>query len=84
MHPLYYDIFEQLNSKEKERINLADHTTKVIKQSLLGAQDSPLRAMTVTKNAETKADPRDARMLIQKDFSKSNFKNEDVSKMKVF
>ena len=43
-----------------------------------------MRAMTVTKNAETKADPRDARMLIQKDFSKSNFKNEDVSKMKVF
>ena len=31
MHPLYYDIFEQLNSKEKERINLADYTTKVIK-----------------------------------------------------
>jgi hypothetical protein len=40
--------------------------------------------MSVIKKAETRADPREARMIIQKDFSKSNFKNQDVSKMKVY
>jgi hypothetical protein len=82
IHPLYYDIFEEIDKKEKEKINLADYTTKVIKESLLGAQDNPLRTMSIVKNADTRADPREVRLLIQKDFSKSNFKN-DVSKMKV-
>lgn len=39
--------------------------------------------MSITKNADTRADPRDVRLIIQKDFSKSNFKNGDVSKMKM-
>lgn len=80
---MYYDIFVEINKKEKEKINLADYTTKVIKESLLGAQENPLRTMSITKNADTKADPRDVRLVIQKDFSKSNFKNGDVSKMKM-
>lgn len=40
--------------------------------------------MSVIKKQETKADPRETRMVIQKDFSKSNFKNSDVSKMKIY
>ena len=61
---------------------MADYTTRVIKESLLVAQDNPLRMMSVTKKPENRADPRETRMVIQKDFSKSNFKNSDVSKMK--
>lgn len=80
---MYYDIFDEINKKEKEKINLADYTTKVIKESLLGAQENPLRTMSIAKNADTRADPRDVRLIIQKDFSKSNFKNGDVSKMKM-
>ena len=56
-HPLYYDIFEPINQKEEEKINVNDYTTKVIKQSLLGAQENPLRMMSVTKPFETKVDP---------------------------
>lgn len=85
MHPLYYDIFTEVDRKEKEKINLADYTTNVIKQSLLGAQENPLKKMSFTKREENKPPhPREARMIISKDFSKSNLKNDDVSKMKVF
>lgn len=57
MHPLYYDIFEQINNKEAEKINIADYTTMVIKQALLGAQDNPLRLMTTSRPYETRVDP---------------------------
>lgn len=39
--------------------------------------------MNFTKNNETRPHPREVRMIINKDFSKSNFK-DDVSKMKVY
>lgn len=57
MHPLYYDIFEQINNKEEEKINIADYTTMVIKQALLGAQDNPLRMVTNSRPYETRVDP---------------------------
>jgi hypothetical protein len=50
----------------------------------LGARDSPLKAMNFTKRDEPKPKPHEPRMIISKDFSKSNVKNDDVSKMKVF
>lgn len=82
---MYYDIFEQVDKKEKERINLAEYTTNVIKKSLLGAQESPLKKMSFTKKQnETRPNPKEVRMIINKDFSKSNLKESEVSKMKVF
>lgn len=58
-HPLYYDIFDQINNKESEKININDYTTMIIKQSLLGAQDNPLRVFTTSqaKQHETRAQP---------------------------
>jgi hypothetical protein len=56
-HPLYYDIFDQINNKEEDKINVNDYTTMVIKQSLLEAQDNPLRMMTNPKPYETRANP---------------------------
>lgn len=50
----------------------------------MGAQDSPLKKMGHTKRNDTKPNPKEVRMLISKDYSKSNFKEDDVSKMKVF
>ncbi len=50
----------------------------------MGAQDSPLKMMGHTKRNDTKPNPREVRMLISKDYSKSNFKEGDVSKMKVY
>lgn len=60
MHPLYYDIFEQINNKEEEQINIADYTTLIIKQALLGAQDNPLRMVVTKKPFETRVDPKPA------------------------
>jgi len=38
--------------------------------------------MSITKNVETRPNPQENRLIIQKDFSKSNFKDSDVSKLK--
>ena len=56
-HPLYYDIFDQVNNKESEKINLNDYTTMIIKQTLLGAQDNPLRMLSNSRHHETRAEP---------------------------
>lgn len=48
------------------------------------AQDNPLRMMSVIKQQDTKVNINEIRMVIQKDFSKSNLKNSDVSKMKIY
>ena len=40
--------------------------------------------MSQTRPKDTKPKPSEVRMLISKDFSKSNINNNDVSKMKVF
>ena len=81
MHPLYYDIFDTINKKEEEKINIAEYTTKVIKQSLLGASDNPLRSMSNKDKSVDKgrADDETAQR-INKDFSRSN--KGDVSVMK--
>ena len=57
-HPLYYDIFDQINNKEEDKININDYTTRVIKESLLGAQDTPLRMISHAKPYETRVSPR--------------------------
>ena len=84
MHPLYYDIFDTINKKEEEKINIAEYTTKVIKQSLLGASDNPLRSMSKDKEEPPKysanANAQDSQKIVT-NFSKSNHK-ADVSAMK--
>ncbi len=59
-----------------------DYTTKVIRQSLLGAQENPLRMMSVTKPFETKVDPMEAGKP-KNNFTKINGSGQDVSNMKI-
>lgn len=63
---------------------MAEYTSNIIKQSLIGAQDSPLKNIGYTKKNDNKPNPKEVRMLISKDYSKGNFKEDDVSKMKVY
>jgi hypothetical protein len=58
----------------------------MVKDALLGSQDNPLKSKLRDASNETKnpaKDKNEPKLFMQKDYSKSAFKDMDVSQLKV-